>query len=117
MKLGKLEISLIAVAAAAVCFTAGYFSGRGASGDVNITVNRAPEDTVQSSGAVEEDKVNINTAARWELMSLPGIGEALANRIIEYRDENGPFSVTEELMNVRGIGESLFDSIEQLITV
>lgn len=63
------------------------------------------------------EKVNINTADAETLMLLPGIGEVLAARIVEYRTENGAFSVPEELMNVSGIGQGLFDSIyESIIT-
>lgn len=120
MKLKKPELALLALAAAAVFFTAGYFAGRGSAGDVNITVTRtqAPEAGPAETGTTEgEERVNINTAPRWALMSLPGVGEVLADRIVAYRTENGPFLAAEELMNVQGIGESLFDAISGLITV
>ena len=61
--------------------------------------------------------VNINTADLTALDSLPGIGPALAQRIIDYRDANGPFQSIEEIMNVSGIGQSIFDNIQSLITV
>ena len=51
-----------------------------------------------------------------ELQSLPGIGEVLAARIIEYREQSGPFACPEELMAVKGIGESLFDAVSGRIT-
>lgn len=63
------------------------------------------------------DLVNINTATLDELNTLPGIGPTLAQRIIDYRTANGPFSAIEDLMNVSGIGVSTFDEIKDLITV
>jgi competence ComEA-like helix-hairpin-helix protein len=63
------------------------------------------------------DRVNINTATVDELVTLPGIGKAYAQRIVEYRDKNGPFKKVEDLLNVRGIGEKTFERIRDRITV
>lgn len=60
--------------------------------------------------------MNINSATKEELMTLPGIGEAKAESIIKYR-ENTPFNAISEIKNVEGIGESLFESIKDNITV
>jgi len=62
-------------------------------------------------------RININMASRSELMDLPGIGTVLAERIVEYRLQNGAFSRIEELRNVSGIGEKRFDTIKDRITV
>ncbi|PNV79771.1 MAG: competence protein ComEA, partial [Dictyoglomus turgidum] len=64
----------------------------------------------------KSDKVNINTASKEELESLPGIGPTLAQRIIEYREENGPFGSAEDLLNVKGIGEKKLERIRDQIT-
>ena len=61
--------------------------------------------------------VNINTAGLEELDTLPGIGESLAGRIMEYRETNGPFESVEEIMEVSGIGEAKFAEMKDRITV
>ena len=64
-------------------------------------------ETKKSSGSTEKKvtfPVNINTASKKELDALPGIGEVLAQRIIDYRSANGPFSTVDELTKVKGIG-------------
>jgi competence protein ComEA len=61
--------------------------------------------------------VNINTATAEELESLPGIGEVTAQRIIDYREANGPFETIEDIQNVSGIGPKTFEGMRDLITV
>ena len=72
--------------------------------------------------AVQETKdfagrVNINTASQSELESLPGIGATKARSIIEYRTTSGGFRSSEELLNVKGIGQKTYDTLAPLITV
>ena len=64
-----------------------------------------------------DGKININTASRSELMDLPGIGSALAGRIVDYRSQYGAFSSIDEIMKVSGIGEKRFEAIMDRITV
>lgn len=61
--------------------------------------------------------LDLNTAAAEELESLPGIGEELARRIVEYREEHGPFETVEELMEVSGIGQGKLAGLEGRVTV
>ena len=62
-------------------------------------------------------KVNINNASKEELITLPGIGESKANSIIEYRNNNGLFKSIEDITNVTGIGQSMYDKIKDYITI
>lgn len=62
-------------------------------------------------------KVNINTATQSELENLPGVGEVIASRIIEYRQQNGKFSKVEDLQNVKGIGEAKLNNMKEYVMV
>ena len=62
-------------------------------------------------------KISINNATLEELMTLSGIGEAKAKEIISYREKNGPFQEIQDLLKVPGIGENLFASIQEDITL
>jgi len=63
------------------------------------------------------DKININTASKDQLCELTGVGPAIADRIIEYREKNGPFKSIEEITQVKGIGEGIFLKIKEGIVV
>ena len=69
-----------------------------------------------SSGA-SDGKVNINTASESELEGLPGIGQVLAERIVSYRTQHGPFHDVKDLLKVEGIGQKKFDSLKDYVTV
>ena len=75
------------------------------------------ESPTPASNDSEAELVNINTATLEELDTLPGIGPTTAQKIIDYREENGPFSVIEDIMNVSGIGPATFEDLKDLITV
>ena len=63
----------------------------------------------------ENEKISINEASKEQLMSLTGVGKTLADRIIAYKEEDGGFEYLEELMNVDGIGKSIFNKIKDQI--
>ena len=65
----------------------------------------------------KNNKVNINTATKEELDTLPGIGESTANKIISYREEKGNFKSIEEIKEVSGIGDSKYEQIKNLIEI
>lgn len=66
---------------------------------------------------VAVEKVNINTADKEALSSLPGIGPSIADRIVQYREENGPFKNKDEITKVKGIGDKTFQKIRDLIVL
>jgi competence protein ComEA len=68
-------------------------------------------------GISADGKIDINLADAALLESLPGIGPAIAGRIIKYREMNGPFETIEELQEVQGIGPATFEGIKDLITM
>lgn len=70
-----------------------------------------------SVGQMSDGRVNLNTADLNTLMTLPGIGENKAKKILEYRNKMGRFSTIEEIMNVTGIGESIYQSLQDVIYV
>ena len=73
----------------------------------------APEPTEQPQSGL----ININTASSEQLITLNGIGEVKAQAIIDYREENGPFTDVGELINVKGIGEKTLEKIRDNVTV
>ena len=76
----------------------------------------APEETETEPEGMAS-RVNLKTADAAALESLPGIGPALAQRIIDYRMANGPFQTTAEIQDVRGIGAGIYAKIKDSITV
>ena len=78
-----------------------------------------PKKGEDSSGQVQlsDGKVDLNRAGKEELMTLPGIGETKAEAILQYRKEHGPFQTIEELMQVSGIGEALFEKIKNRVKI
>lgn len=130
MKLKKFEITALLIAAAALVFTFGFFVGRGdRGGEVVIEgsagvyepsdyIDKTEEETTESAEVPADNVViDINSATVAQLESLPGIGETLGKRIIEYREKIGGFTAIEEITNVEGIGGKKFEAIKDCITV
>lgn len=74
-------------------------------------------DQPEMTGGETTGRININLAQSEQLQSLPGIGPALAQRILDYRDAHGPFETVEAIMDVSGIGDAKFAQMQELITV
>jgi competence protein ComEA len=71
----------------------------------------------QAGETASIQKIDINRAEHWLLEALPGIGEVLAQRIVDYRSQNGPFKRIEDLLKVSGVGEGTLEKIKDYITV
>ena len=70
-----------------------------------------------TGGAVAGGLINVNTATNIELEELPGVGEVIAQAIVDYRTENGPFTSVDQLLDVSGIGDATLENIRDLVTV
>lgn len=88
---------------------------------VNLISDGAGVGVVITDSNVEENevdsKVNINTASKEKLETLPGVGETTAQKIIDYREANGKFKTIEDIKNVSGIGDAKYESLKDKITV
>ncbi len=84
-----------------------------------LTFTFAAVTAPQPASAAAEGKslININSASAEELQELPGIGPAIAAKIVEYRTANGPFQTVDDLKNVQGIGDKKFDAIKAMIAI
>lgn len=120
MKLNRAQTVLLAVTLLFVTFTLAFFVGR-RSVHAQITTERAPQELVREVPKPEHEgapqRLDINRAGQAELEALPGIGPVIAERIIAWRTQNGPFVNPEQLMDVEGIGEGKFAGIKDYIYV
>ncbi|MCI5620898.1 MAG: helix-hairpin-helix domain-containing protein [Lachnospiraceae bacterium] len=82
-----------------------------------IRIPTQQEEREALQNAEQDSRVNLNSATVEELMTLPGIGESKAESIVSYREEHGGFSSIEDLMNISGIKEGVFDKIKGRIRV
>jgi len=95
-----------------------FWQGWGSREEMKIMLieNKAGlSDTTKKEKSIS--KININECTAEDLMVLPGIGEVLARRIVEYRRERGGFQSKEEIMKVKGIGKKKYEEIRDKITV
>ncbi len=110
-----MKKSLIAFIMLTVIFLSvliGIFIGRNTVNELYL-----PADDAASTPQQADGKIDINTATHAQLTLLPGIGDALASRIINYRTQNGPYENIADLMCVEGIGKIKFERIQDYIKV
>ena len=110
----KTQLKLIIPAAIYVFILLCVFTDRNLSGKLLI---QQPDSSLSDFSQQNSGKLNINTASATQLQLLPGVGKVLAQNIIDYREENGPFTTTDALLNVDGIGEKRLAEIMDYITV
>jgi competence protein ComEA len=83
--------------------------------DEETTPGQSSIQQIPTRKAEDQNRININSAGAPELETLPGIGPALAEKIIEYRERHGPFETAEDLMKVSGIGPATMERLIDLI--
>ena len=111
---------LLLILCISLAFTAGLFIGRNLNpSKIHISDRPVPEsssDVLPSSG-LSGGLLDINTATASQLEALPQIGQVLAQRIVDFRDANGPFASVNDLLQVEGIGTNRLNILLQYITV
>ena len=110
-------ILLIAATVVFVSFVFGFLAGRMTVKEQSLKISTADISVYSSQETTTNSfKIDINTADIDQLVLLDGIGENIAQRIIEYREEFGPFATIEDLLKVNGIGQKKFEEIADYIT-
>ena len=113
----KIKKTVLAAMTAAFLLSGGFLiMGRqpeGVQTELEAFQTEAPQ--AADRALFHGETVNINTASQSELEKLSGIGPALAQRIIDYRSENGRFSSVDELIKINGIGENKLEAIREYV--
>ena len=118
----KAKIALLSVSLIFMCVMIGFFIGRmSAKNHVILSSQNTSTDNADSAAetvsVIENGRININLATSQQLQMLPNIGDVLAERIVTYRSEHGPFDTVDDLTLVDGIGEKRLEALRQYITV
>lgn len=111
----KLLWIFIGITAIFLCVLIGIFVGRNTAG-VYIPLNET-KDVISQTQSNNNGQIDINTATSEQLQLIPGIGQTIAQRIIDYRAENGNYQSVDDLLNVSGIGEKKLEQMKPYIKV
>lgn len=131
MKQLRIPVVLLLLSGIFAGFLAGLYVGRNRAGQTiylvpasslppteSVVADSQPETPTQSEYPTTPDgKIDVNQADAVDLTLIPGIGDVLAQRIVDYREEYGPFQSLEELSNVEGIGQKKLEEIMQYAAV
>ena len=125
MKISGVEKGILALTAAFLLLTVGYFLGQRSGGEpysvsaqtIWTQEEAAAQTSTEPAAERSVQRVNINTAGAAELQTLPGIGQVRAEQIVADREANGPFQTPEEITRVSGIGQGTLEQILDYITV
>lgn len=121
MKLQKSEIWAVGITAALFLLLLGFqYGARRAPAEITVTELGTPAPTAVETAEPEppaDAPININTADEAALRMLQGVGEVLAQRILDYRAEHGAFRTVDELTNVKGIGSGILEANRARLTV
>ncbi|MCI7657456.1 ComEA family DNA-binding protein [Anaerotignum sp.] len=104
----KVTLAVIFLLVSGFWYSHLYYDGK-------VIQETAP--AVETVEVMVNERINLNTASKEELMLLDGIGEKMAERILAYREEYGPFAKIEDIQNVKGIGEKTYAKIAGKLTV
>ncbi len=113
----KQQWILIGITAAFLCLLTGIFVGRNLTGSY-IPLDKAIDSNTSDTSTETQQydgKIDINTATSEQLQLIPGIGETIAQRIIDYRTEHGDFESVDELLNISGIGQKKLEQMKPYI--
>lgn len=123
MKFSTAEKAVLAVTAAFLLLTIGYFLGQRSGAEPymvsaeTLWTQEVGTRSEPDGAETVQERININTADETQLQSLPGIGQVRAAAIVAEREENGPFRIPEDLIRVSGIGQGTLEEILDFITV
>ena len=119
----KGQMILLSICTVSLCIVFGIFLGRNIPNSyiqpsqqiAKVAESAVSAETTQTQR--ENGPLDLNTATKMQLMELPGIGEVLAQRILDYREMHGAFVAIEDLMNVEGIGEKKVEQIKPFVRI
>ena len=119
----KGQMILLSICTVSLCIVFGIFLGRNIPNNyiqpsqqiAKVAESAVSAETTQTQR--ENGPLDLNTATKMQLMELPGIGEVLAQRILDYREMHGAFVAIEDLMNVEGIGEKKVEQIKPFVRI